>query len=150
MIRVGPSDPRDPGPRALLEASHALMQSLYPAEHNHYLSVEELTSDDIRFFAATEGDDVLGTGALAIREGYGEVKSMFTAEAARGRGVGAMILVKLAEEARALGLPLMRLETGNTLDAAHRLYARAGFVSCGAFGEYPEETSSIFMEKPLP
>ncbi|EAR52953.1 putative acetyltransferase protein [Oceanicola granulosus HTCC2516] len=149
MIRVARADPRDPGPRALLEASHALMRELFEPEENHFLSVDELAAKDIRFFAATEDGEVLGTGALAVREGYGEVKAMFTAEAARGRGIGALILVKLEEEARALGLPLMRLETGDKLEAARRLYGRAGFVVRGPFADYVDHDSSIFMEKVL-
>lgn len=149
MIEVAPASPRDPGAQALLEASHALMQRLFAPEDNHFLSLDELEGDDIRFFAATEDGTTLGTGALAIREGYGEVKSMFTAEAARGRGVAALILAVLEREARALGLPILRLETGQGLDKAHRLYARAGFVPRGPFGDYPEAASSIFMEKVL-
>ncbi|QQA44876.1 GNAT family N-acetyltransferase [Pelagovum pacificum] len=126
-----------------------MMQALFPPEDNFYLSVDELAGEDVHFFAATEGDEVLGTGALAVKDGYGEVKSMFTAEAARGRGIGAMILVKIEEWAVALNLPVLKLETGDSLGAAHRLYARAGFVPCGPFGDYGASASSIFMEKKL-
>ena len=149
MISVRRADPADPGPRALLEASHALMQSLFEPEENHYLSIDDLRGPDIRFFAAIEDREVLGTGALAIKDGYGEIKSMFTAEPARGRGIGALILIRLEEEALALGLPLLRLETGNTLDAAVRLYGRAGFKARGPFGDYTKSPTSLFYEKVL-
>lgn len=149
MISVRRADPSDPGPRALLEQSHALMQGLFPAEENHFLSIEALRGPDIRFFAAYDDGDVIGTGALAIRTGYGEIKSMFTAEHARGRGIGAMILVRLEEEARHEGLPLLRLETGNALDAALRLYGRAGFTARGPFGDYAATPTSLFYEKVL-
>lgn len=149
MIAIGPGDPRAPGPRALLEQSHALMQALFPPEDNFYLSIDDLCAPDILFFTATEGNSTLGTGALALRDGYGEVKSMFTAPAARGRGIAARILARIEAEARARGLPCLRLETGDTLAAAHRLYDRAGFVRCGPFGDYPENATSVFMEKPL-
>ena len=149
MIDVGPASPRDPGAQALLEQSHALMRRLFSPEDNHFLSLDELEGDDIRFFAARDGETTLGTGALAIRDGYGEVKSMFTAEAARGRGVAALILAVIEREARDLGLPLLRLETGQGLDQAHRLYIRAGFTPRGPFGDYPMADSSIFMEKAL-
>ena len=149
MIAVEPGDPRDPQASALLKSSHALMQSLFPPEDNFYLDIDALCAPDIRFFIARDGGTVLGTGALAIRDAYGEVKSMFTADTARGRGVGAALLRQIEDEARAEGLPWLRLETGNVLHAAHRLYARHGFVPCGPFGDYVDAKSSIFMEKRL-
>ena len=150
MIIVERTDPRDPQASALLRQSHALMQSLFPPEDNYYLEIDELVSPSIHFYTAREADQILGTGALAEKPGYGEVKSMFVAEAARGRGVADAILRQLEDQARALKLPMMKLETGNVLHAAHRLYQRHGFVTCGPFGDYAEANSSVFMEKPLP
>jgi len=149
MIRVVPGDPRTPGATRLLQASHALMQSLFPGDSNHYLSIDALCTPQIRFFTAVENEDILGVGALAIKDGYGEVKSMFTDETARGRGVADMILARITQEAKTLGLPLLRLETGHSLHAAHRLYHRHGFESRGPFGDYPDDPNSLFMEKRL-
>ncbi len=149
MIIVARGDPHHPQATALLHASHALMQSLFPPEDNFYLDINDLTADHIRFFIAREGDSVLGTGALALKDGYGEVKSMFVSEAARGRGVADALLRQIEDEARAEALPILKLETGNVLHAAHRLYRRHGFVDCGVFGDYVAAKSSIFMEKPL-
>lgn len=149
MITVVPGDPRDPAATALLKQSHALMQSLFPPEDNYFLDIEALCSPDIYFFVAHEDGEVLGTGALAERGNYGEVKSMFTAPQARGRGVAATILDTLEQQARLLGLDLMRLETGDALDGAIRLYQRAGFVRCDRFGDYLPNQTSVYMEKRL-
>ena len=149
MIAVEPGDPRAPQVAALLAQSHALMQALFPPEDNFFLDIDALCGPGIRFFVARERETVLGTGALALKDGYGEVKSMFTGEAARGRGVGAALLRAIEDEARAEGLPCLRLETGNVLHAAHRLYERHGFRTRGPFGDYPDARSSIFMEKAL-
>lgn len=149
MIIVEPGNPHDPQAAALLKASHALMVSLFPPEDNFYLDLDQLTADNIRFFVAREGETVLGTGALMIKPGYGEVKSMFVSESARGQGVADAILRQIEDEARANGLPLLKLETGNVLHAAHKLYGRHGFTPCGVFGDYIDAKSSIFMEKPL-
>lgn len=149
MITVEPANPKDAAPAALLGQSHALMRSLFPAEANHFLDLEALCADNIRFFAAREGSEVLGTGALAIMDGYGEVKSMFTDAAGRGKGVAAAILRMIEDTARDGGLTLLRLETGTGLDAAHRLYQRHGFTWCGLFGDYAESPYSLFMEKTL-
>jgi putative acetyltransferase len=143
-------EPAHPGAaRPLIEASHRLMQSLFPAESNHYLSLDALAGPDVRFLIARDGDTVLGCGALKLCDGYGEVKSMFTAPEGRGRGIAAAILTRLEAEARAARLPCLRLETGDLLHEAHRLYARHGFEVCGPFGDYTDDPRSLFMEKRL-
>ncbi|MEM6578833.1 MAG: GNAT family N-acetyltransferase [Pseudomonadota bacterium] len=149
MLIIEPADPRDDGPLALLEASHALMRATFPAEENYFLEVDELCADTIRFFAAREGAQTLGVGALAIKPGYGEVKSMFTAPEARGKGVAAALLRQIENLARTEGLETLRLETGDPLGAAIRLYERCGFRRCGIFGDYAPNQSSVYMEKKL-
>ena len=149
MITVEPSSPKDAQAAALLGQSHALMNELFPADACHYLDLDALCADHIRFFTAREGGTVLGTGALAIMDGYGEVKSMFTAPEGRGRGVAAAVLRMIEDTAHDEGLTLLQLETGVGLDAAHRLYERFGFSRCGPFGSYEDGPYSIFYEKTL-
>ncbi|MEP3347283.1 MAG: GNAT family N-acetyltransferase [Litoreibacter sp.] len=143
------ADPRDPQVAALLQASHALMESLFPSESNHYLSIDALCVPEVHFFAARDGDTALGCGAFKTMGDYGEVKSIFTAEAGRGRGVASAILTQIDAQARELGLASLKLETGDLLHAAHKLYAKHGFTPCGPFGDYEANKSSIYMEKSL-
>ncbi len=149
MIVVERTDPRHPGAVALLQRSHALMQSLFPPEDNFYLDINDLAADHIHFFTARQGDTILGTGAVAITDGYGEIKSMFVDQAARGTGVADALMRQLEDAARENGVTLLKLETGNVLHAAHKLYRRHGFTDCGPFGDYVAAKSSIFMEKKL-
>ncbi len=149
MISVAPGDPRSPEGRALLAASHALQQSLYPPEHIFALSIDDLCAAEIAFFIARRGDTATGCAALANKRDYGEVKSMFVDPAARGSGAGAALMHQLEVHARRLGLPIMRLETGDDLHAAQRLYQRYGFSVCGPYGDYSEGPHSVFMEKRL-
>lgn len=149
MIIVEKTDPHHPQATALLHQSHALMQSLFPPEDNYYLEIADLVAPHIHFFTARTGDTICGTGALAIKDGYGEVKSMFVAENARGKGVAGALLRQIEDTAREHDLTVVKLETGNVLHAAHRLYARHGFTPCGVFGDYTNAASSIFMEKRL-
>ncbi|MCK0096150.1 GNAT family N-acetyltransferase [Yoonia sp. F2084L] len=149
MIIVERTDPHHPKATALLKQSHALMQSLFPPEDNFYLDVDDLVAPDIHFYTAREGDDILGTGALMVKPDYGEVKSMFVSETARGKGVAAALLRQIEDTAREEGITILKLETGNLLHAAHRLYARHGFIKCGVFGDYETGKSSLFMEKQL-
>ena len=149
MIFVEPTNPREPQVADLLRSSHALMQALFPPEHNNYLSLDELSTKNVNFFAARYGSVFCGTGALAVKEGYGEIKSMFVDPNYRGRGVADAILKCLENLAHERCLPEIKLETGNTLHAAIKLYERNSFQLCGPFGDYTRNSSSIFMKKVL-
>ncbi len=150
---IAPADPRAPETSALLSQSRALMAALFPAEANHYLDDDALAAPDVRFFAARVAGRTDGCAALALRADadgpYGEVKSMFVAPAARGAGIGGALLDRIEAEARALGLAVLRLESGDRLHAAHRLYAAHGFAPRGPFGAYADGPHSLFMEKRL-
>lgn len=54
---------------------------------------------------------------------------------------------QLVERARQRGYRRVSLETGRSeaFAPARALYASAGFVECGSFGDYPEGGSSFFM-----
>src|SRR4051794_21237963 len=58
-----------------------------------------------------------------------EVKHLWVRESARGRGVGSALLGELESRASALGATEVVLDTHESLEAAGRLYARAGYVS---------------------
>jgi putative acetyltransferase len=148
-VTVRKASPKEAGATALLQASHAYLQFLYPPEDNYFLSIDELCVPSITFFVAERDGATIACGALATKDGYGEVKSMFTAPEARGAGTGSILMAALEAEARAQGLPMMRLETGNDLYPAHRLYERHGFVRRGPFGDYVDGPHSVFMEKRL-
>ena len=149
QVSITRGDPRSEGATRLLQESHALMQALFPAESKHYLSIDELCASEILFYIADLDGNTAGCGALAIRDGYGEIKSMFVDPDKRGARIGTKLLDRLEEEARILELPCLRLETGNKLTAAHKLYAAQGFSLRGPFGDYPDDPLSMFMEKAL-
>jgi putative acetyltransferase len=114
----------------------------------HALDLSGLRAPDVTFWSAWEGDAVVGVGALKrLSAEHGEVKSMHTAEAARGRGVGSAMLRHIMEAARARAMSRLSLETGSWpyFVPARALYARHGFVECGPFGDYREDPNSVFM-----
>lgn len=126
------------------------MGTLFEAHQDHHLSADALAAPDIRFLLARARDGrPLGCAALAARNSYGEVKSMFVAPEARGSGLAGRLLGAVEALARAEGLPRLMLETGDTLRAARRFYERAGFGERGPFGAYPDDPRSVFMEKAL-
>ena len=107
---------------------------------------------DVTVFLVARDDDgtPLGCGALrGLDGGVVELKRMYTVPAARGRGVGRAVLTALEDEARARGFTLARLETGDRLPEAHRLYARAGYAPIPCWGAYASSAISLCLERVL-
>jgi putative acetyltransferase len=118
----------------------------------HALDVGGLKAPGVDFWTAWEGGTLLGTGAMKqLSPTHGEVKSMHTAEPARGRGVGAAMLSHIIAAARAKGMTRLSLETGSWdyFRPAHALYRKHGFVECGPFEGYVEDRNSVFMRLEL-
>ena len=114
----------------------------------HALDLSGLRAPDVAFWSAWEGDTVVGVGALKQLDAtHGEVKSMHTAQAARGRGVGSAMLRHIIAAARARGMRRLSLETGSWpyFAPARAMYARHGFVECEPFGDYHPDRNSVFM-----
>jgi amino-acid N-acetyltransferase len=58
--------------------------------------------------AVDEDDRVVGCGALRVyNEGLAEIASLAVHEDAHGRGIGRLVVERLVEEARALGVPMV-------------------------------------------
>jgi len=147
-LRIAAEDPRQPDVTGLVRELDRLFEALYPAESNHLLDIETLARPEIRFFVLRSNGDAIGCGALWIHKDYGEVKRVYVRTTARGLKLGHLIIRKIEDEARALQLPLLRLETGIHQPEALGLFASAGFSICGAFGDYPaDDPNSVFMEK---
>ena len=94
------------------------------------------------------GIAVAGIGAIRRLDAeHAEIKSMHTAAAMRGRGIGRAVLGYLIGVARDRGCRRVSLETGSAeaFAPARALYASAGFEPCGPFGGYPPSPTSVFM-----
>lgn len=142
--------PRQEGVIRLLEKSNAYAASLYPAESNHMLPLDELEQDSVSFFVARVGDAVLGCAALVGHyDGTGEIKRMFVDETARGLKLGKRLLAHLEDEALQRKITTVRLETGIYQPEAIGLYRKAGFIEIPPFGDYKADPLSLFMEKRL-
>jgi len=150
-IVVAPADPRLPEIMAMIAELDALMHALYPIESAHLTDPATLAADSNRFFAAAVDGEFLGCGGFLVTdEGYGEVKRIFVSPKARGLGLARAVMGRLEQEARALGLSRLKLETGIHQPEALALFERQGFTECGRFGDYPEgDPNSVFYEKLL-
>jgi len=134
----------------MLADADAWYNAAYPPEHNHLLDVARLKQPGVTFHVVRIDGKAVAFGALVPQQGgWGEVKRMYVDPAARGRGLGRMILAALEAEARRTGLGCLRLETGIKQDAAIALYVAAGFREIAPFAPYTADPFSRFFEKRL-
>ncbi len=138
--------------RALIAELDAELDAEYIIDNRHGLSLARIFRSGISFFIARLDGQAVGCGGVAFDDGLAEAKRMYVRPAARGRGVARAILARLEQEARGRGLSRLVLETGDAQRAAIRLYERAGFRRCTAFGAYitmPPDAirRSVFFEK---
>jgi putative acetyltransferase len=148
MITIVPGGLADPRVVALLRHHIATAAAQTEPGSAHALDVSGLATPGVDFWSAWDGEILVGTGALKqLSSTRGEVKSMHTLEAARGRGVGGAMLAHIIAAARAKGLSRLSLETGSWpyFIPAHALYRKHGFIDCEPFGDYVPDRNSLFM-----
>lgn len=153
MITIARDTPARPDVLNLLAEHLADMAATSPAESVHALDPEALAGPDIAFWTARDdggpdGGRLLGCGALKeLGTAEGEIKSMRTANHARGRGVASLLLAGILDEAARRGYQRLFLETGSQefFAPARRLYERHGFTVCPPFADYVLDPHSVFM-----
>jgi putative acetyltransferase len=136
----------------LLEEHLRDMRAWSPPESVHALDLEKLRQPAISFWTLWEGEALLGCGALKdLGHQECEIKSMRTAAAHRGKGVGAEMLQHILSEARKRGMRRIYLETGtqSQFAPARALYASQGFAVCKPFADYAPDIYSSFMSLAL-
>jgi putative acetyltransferase len=148
--RITVDDPRAEDIRELLERHLAFCNLHSPPEDVHALDVDGLAGPDITFVSYRVNGELLAVGALKqLDPRHGELKSMHTVSAARGRGIARMLVDHLTGIARDRGLERVSIETGSmeAFAAARALYASAGFYECGPFADYVPSANSTFMTR---
>ncbi len=146
------ADPRAEDVTALLGAHRAHTAAHTPACAGHMLDVDALAAPDIDLWAARENGRAIGCVALRRLDSMtGEIKSMHTADAQRGRGVARALLRRLETEAYLRGFTQLRLETGKSegFAASRALYRSCGFVWTPSFGDYVSDDFSYCMAKSI-
>jgi GNAT superfamily N-acetyltransferase len=147
---------------ALISELNAELSAMYPEPGATHFSLDtsEVAPGSGIFVVARWNGRPIGCGALRkvpdatlVRElgsRVGELKRMYVAREARGRGIGRAVLDRLEAEARTLGLARLVLETGTRQLEALALYRRAGFTEIPAYGEYAASAAtSVCMAKEL-
>jgi putative acetyltransferase len=145
---ISQEDPFTPDVKSLLQTHLDFCHEVTPAAHSYALDVEKLRAPGITVFAARKEGALLGVGALKVLEpGHAELKSMHTAKAARGKGVGRAMVAHILAFASAHEIERVSLETGSHAPyaPARTLYEGFGFKPSPAFGDYTLSEFNVCM-----
>jgi GNAT superfamily N-acetyltransferase len=159
-IRPGSLD-ADPG-RALAHALWLELGERY-ADDPHEKETEagsDVAGDDLEshqlappngvFLVAFEdGEPVACGGVRRHDDGVGEIKRMYVAPGARGRGHSRTLLRALEDAARGLGYHALVLESGLRQPEALSLYESAGYRRTESYGFYRDSPLSVCYRKEL-
>jgi len=101
------------------------------------------------FIAEQDGEPVGCVALLPMADGGLEVAKMTVGQAARGRGVGRLLMQACIRAGREAGAPRLYLETNSGLAAALALYRASGFRELEPSGPSPYRRCDLWMELPL-
>jgi putative acetyltransferase len=145
---ISTDDPHADDVRELLERHLEYAAAHTPPEDVHALDLDALVDPSVTFFSLRVDGELLGVAALKrLDSQHAEIKSMHTAQAARGRGIARALVDHLIGVARERGYRRLSLETGAgpAFAPARGLYASANFTPCGAFAGYDPSPNSVYM-----
>lgn len=141
-------DPRREDVATLLQRHLDFARASSPPEDTHALDLVGLIHPSVTFLSLRDQGRLLAIGAIkSLDEAHMELKSIHTAEEARGNGAGRAIVEELIATARKRGATRVSLETGSmeAFAPSRALYQRLGFTECEPFGDYSPSRNSTFM-----
>lgn len=120
----------------------------FDPESGGYAGSGETPAAEARFLLMRAEGRPVGCGALKLLDREtGEIKRMWIAPEVRGRGLARQLLAAIEDEARAMGVRKVRLDTNRALAEARSLYLKAGY---GEIGRYNDNAyADFFFEKDL-
>ncbi len=131
---------------AMLPQVLALEEQCFSVPWSAQSFLSELRNPACRWFAALEGERVLGYAGMqtVLDEGY--IGNIAVDPLQRRKGIASALLDALLREAEALSLAFLTLEVREHNEPAIRLYERSGFVPVGrrkAYYSHPTEDALL-------
>jgi GNAT superfamily N-acetyltransferase len=149
-IIIRPAGFDTPEVRALLgEVLDELSRRYGGAGDDTPVAAAEFTPPVGGFFVADDGTRLVGCAGWRRHGADAELKRLYAAPAARGRGLGRRLLATVEEAARAAGHRRLILETGDRQPEAIALYRSAGYVRIEDFGYYRDYPDVLSFAKRL-
>jgi putative acetyltransferase len=151
-ILIQKADKTDSRLLDIIKTHHDYTLSHTPACSGHAVSVETVSDTSLTYWLALEDDIAVGCIALKERiDHIGEIKTMHTLEAHRGKGIARLLMETVEKEARSRAMSELVLETGKSdeFGPSRKFYTNYGFQHCAPFDEYIGDDFSYCMRKSL-
>ncbi|MFI6760664.1 GNAT family N-acetyltransferase [Micromonospora sp. NPDC050417] len=116
------------------------------------VDVRDFESPSGAFLVAYRGGEPVGCGGWRSHGDDGEtaeLKRMYTAPSARGRGVARAVLGAVERSAREQGRKRLILECGDKQPEAIAMYESCGYVRIENFGYYRDSPDCLSYGRPL-
>jgi GNAT superfamily N-acetyltransferase len=138
MRLLQPTSPQDWDQARRLVQEYAATLDVDLSFQNFTAELQHLTTEygppGGAFFLAEDGGEYVACiGLRRFCDGIGEVKRLYVAPAARGRGLGRVLVERVIEMARQLGYRSLLLDTLPSMKQAHSLYLSLGFKATSAY-----------------
>ncbi|GAB2678798.1 GNAT family N-acetyltransferase [Thalassiella azotivora] len=148
VLTVGPVAPDSAEARAVLRAYVDDVASRWFGRPATATEVDRSLRDDpshdlappdgvLLLARGTDGTVMGCAGLRLVSADVGELKRLYVAPQARGRGVGSALVEGVERWARDLGVRVLRLDTRHDLVEALALYTRCGYRDVPAFNDGP-------------
>ncbi|MFT4149411.1 MAG: GNAT family N-acetyltransferase [Paracoccaceae bacterium] len=137
---IRPADAASPPARACMGAYFDELARIFPGGFDPGPPGDpaELSPPQGVFLLAWQGDAAMGCVALRrLGPAVGEVKRLWVAPAARGRGLAQTLMAAVEDRARGFGFSRLCLDTSRHLPAAVAFYRRAGWAEIPRYNDNP-------------
>lgn len=147
MINLQRTDSTHPDFQKLVVELDRYLAKMDGEEHAFYAQYNK--SDGLKYVVlAYDGDEAVACGAIKpYADSVMEVKRMYVAPAARGKGIASIVLEELETWTRELTCQRCLLETGVKQLEAIRLYQKNAYQIVPNYGQYQGMGNSICFEK---
>lgn len=151
-VRFEVVPPADPRAQASLTAFYTELSQRFERGFDVSLSCDpehaDMTPPRGAFLLMLLDGMPLGCAGLkGTDKGYAEIKRMWIARSARGMGLTHRLMAALEDQARALGVTTLRLDTNSVLTEACAYYRKHGWTEIARFN--PDPYPDLFFEKRL-
>lgn len=113
------------------------------------VAVTDFEPPNGEFLVAVADGELVGSGGWRSHGDFAELKRLYTAPNARGRGVARRMLAAVEESARSYGRKRLILETGDKQPEAVGLYISLGYQRIANFGYYRDEPGVLSFARDL-